>query len=405
MRRSSWVGLGVSVAVVSACGGGGGGGGSSGSSSSSSSGGALSTRCDVAPAITTPGTISVTTLASGLQNPWGLAFLPDGSGRALITERPGRMRLMQANGSLSSPIANLPAVQAQGQGGLLDVVLDPAFASNNTIYWSYSEAGTGGTSGTAVARGVLNLNTLSLSAVTVIYRQQPKLGGNNHYGSRLVFANDGSLFVTLGDRQVDPTQGAAHPAQNPDQPMGKVVRITSAGGVPPDNPFAAQSGERRYVWSLGHRNPQGATIHPLTGQLWIGDHGAQGGDEINLAQPGRNYGWPVISYGLHYGGAAIGEGAARQGMEQPLCYWDPSIAPANMVFYTAGNVPAWQGNLFVAVLKDTSLVRLSFNGTQPSGYQRIAMNARIRDVRVGPDGWLYLLTDENPGEVRKLVVQ
>ncbi len=357
---------------------------------------ATSVRCDTLPAaIPSPG-LQVATVASGLSHPWGLAFLPDGG--ILVSERPGRLRLIDPVGKLSEPIRGVPAVHAEGQGGLLDVALDPAFASNQHIYLSYAELGPRNTSGTAVYRARLDLASQSLQDGRVIFRQQPKTTGDGHYGSRLVFARDGTLFITLGDRQ------KFDPAQDRLMHLGKVVRIRSDGSVPDDNPFVTRRDVLPGIWSLGHRNPQGAALHPQTGQLWISEHGAMGGDEINIPQAGRNYGWPVISYGRHYSGMKIGEGFARAGMEQPLCYWDPSIAPGNLAFYDGKRMPQWQGNLFVTALKGQSLHRLVLDGNRITGYEKLLpdLGKRLRDVRVGPDGWLYLLTDERRGEVLRV---
>lgn len=355
-----------------------------------------SIRCDAVPVAAPSPALQVTSLVKGLNNPWGLAFLPDG--RMLVTERTGRLRLAGIDGKLSAAIQGVPEVHAQGQGGLLDVALDPAFASNQRIYLSYSESGSGGTSGTAVYRARIDLANLALHDGSVIFRQAPKTTGNGHYGSRLVFGRDGVLFVTLGERQkFDPAQDrAAH--------LGKVVRIHADGSIPADNPFAKASGVLPQIWSLGHRNPQGAALHPQTGHLWTSEHGAMGGDEINIPQPGKNYGWPVISYGRHYSGGKIGEGVAKTGIEQPVCYWDPSIAPGNMAFYTGKRIAQWQGNLFVTALKDQSLVRLTLDGNRVTGHEKLLpdIGKRLRDVRVGPDGWLYLLTDERDGEILRV---
>lgn len=394
--------------LLPACGGGGGGGttsepvlsgsGSSGSSGStgSSSGSALPQACNAQSASPAPGSLSITPVVSGLVNPWAIAFLPDG--RMLVTERGGNLRLATTAGDLSVPFTGLPAVYASGQGGLLDLILDPAFNSNNTIYFAYSE-GNSSASGTAVARAVVNLDTRVLSNVTVIYRQTPKTTGSGHYGARLVFGTDAKLYIALGERQ------KFDPAQNPLQTLGKIVRLNPDGSVPPDNPFVGNAAYLPEIWSLGHRNPQGMTRHPTTGQLWTAEHGAMGGDEINTPERGKNYGWPVISYGLNYDGSKIGEGTAKAGMEQPRCYWDPSIAPGNLVFYTGGKVAAWAGNLFVAGLKDGSLNRLTLNGNQITGQQRINIGKRVRDVRQGPDGWLYLATDESAGQILRVSVQ
>jgi glucose/arabinose dehydrogenase len=346
------------------------------------------------PLVTERGDIRVVTVAEGLEHPWGLAFLPDG--RMLVTERPGRLRTVEADGRLSAPIAGVPAVFASGQGGLLDVALDPNFADNRLIYLSYAEAGDGGTAGTAVARGRLGDGTLE--DVEVIFRQRPKVGGQNHWGSRLVFAPDGTLFVTLGERY------QKERAQNLDEHLGKLIRINPDGSVPADNPFVGRDGALPEIYSLGHRNMQGATLHPVTQRLWIVDHGARGGDEINLPEAGKNYGWPIITFGRDYSGLPIGEGTAKPGLEQPIYYWDPSIAPSGMVFYTGERIPGWQGDLFVGALKDRLLVRLEVDGTTVTHEERLLkpLRERIRDVRNGPDGYLYLLTDDADGRILRL---
>jgi aldose sugar dehydrogenase len=336
---------------------------------------------------------ALTAVSDELENPWGLAFLPDG--RLLVTERPGRLRIVAADGSLSEPLANVPDVLARGQGGLLDVALDPAFEANGTIYLSYSEPGDGG-AGTAVARA--RLADDGLQDVAVIFRQQPKVDARIHYGSRLMFAGDGTLFVTLGDR------GMRAQAQNLQSHLGKVVRIASDGTIPPDNPFLGRADALPEIWSYGHRNVQGATLDPATGQLWTVEHGARGGDEINRPEAGRNYGWPVISYGVDYSGARIGEGTEKSGMEQPLHYWDPSIAPSGMTLYTGDAFPQWRGDLFVGSLKFGHLARLDIEDGRIVGEEKLLedLDERVRDVRQGPDGNLYLLTDEDDGRILKL---
>ena len=344
------------------------------------------------------GPIRVVTVASGLENPWGLAFLPDG--RMLVTERPGRLRIVAADGKLSEPVKGVPEVYAVGQGGLLDVVLDPKFADNRLIYWSYAETD-GSVAGTAVARGRLvedGGGPARLENVQVIFRQQPKVSGPNHWGSRLVFAPDGTLFVTLGERfQRDR-------AQNLNETLGKLVRINPDGSIPKDNPFVGRRDARPEIWSLGHRNVQGAALNPETKQLWTVEHGAQGGDEINVPEAGKNYGWPIISYGRDYSGAKIGEGTAKPGLEQPIYYWDPSIAPSGMAFYNADRFPAWRGDLFVGSLKFALLVRLELDGTKITHEERLLedLSERIRDVRQGPDGLLYLLTDNPDGRILRI---
>ena len=335
----------------------------------------------------------VVTVAKGLENPWALAFLPDG--RMLVTERPGRMRVVAKDGALSAPLTGVPAVRAAGQGGLLDVVLDRDFAKNQTLYLSYSEPGDGG-AGTAVASA--KLGSAGLTDVKVIFRQVPKTSGANHFGSRIVQARDGNLFVTVGERY------QRDRAQELGVHYGKVVRIRPDGSVPPDNPFVGRAGAQPEIWSYGHRNPQGAALHPVTGLLWEHEHGAQGGDEINIPEAGKNYGWPVITHGIDYSGAPIGEGKAKAGMEQPRYFWVPSIAPSGMAFYTGDAFPKWKGNLFVGSLKFSRLVRLELDGEKVTREERLLgeINARVRDVRVGPDGLVYVLTDEGNGRLLRL---
>jgi glucose/arabinose dehydrogenase len=338
--------------------------------------------------------VTVTAVASGLEHPWGLAFLPDG--RMLVTERAGRLRYVGKDGALSEPIAGVPSVHAVGQGGLLDVILDPEFVQNSVIYLSFAERGDGDENGTAVARARLDGDRLA--DVTVIFRQQPKFASKHHFGSRLVFARDGNLFVTMGDRNSQ--RGLV---QDLGTHIGKIVRITKYGKVPQDNPFTDKKGALPEIWSYGHRNIQGATLHPETGELWVHEHGPKGGDEINLSKAGRNYGWPVITYGREYSGPAIGEGTAKAGMEQPVHYWIPSIAPSGMTIHSGNGYPAWKGQLFVGALAAQQLVRLVI---EPDGKlrseERIAIKKRVRDVREGPDGALYLLTDEDAGEVLRV---
>jgi len=339
--------------------------------------------------------VTVTAIAEGLEHPWGLAFLPDG--RMLVTERPGRLRFVGKDGALSEPIAGVPAVHAKGQGGLLDVILDPEFTQNSVIYLSYAERGEGDENGTAVARARLDGNRLA--DISVIFRQQPKFASGHHFGSRLVFARDGNLFVTTGERN-----SQRDLAQDLGTHIGKVLRITKDGAPPADNPFIAKKGALPEIWSYGHRNIQGAALYPATGELWTHEHGPRGGDEINVTRPGRNYGWPVITYGREYSGPSIGEGTEKEGMEQPLHYWVPSIAPSGMVFHSGNAYPAWKGQLFVGALAATQLVRLELD---PEGHvrseERIAIGKRVRDVREGPDGALYLLTDEDAGQVLRVV--
>lgn len=345
------------------------------------------------------GPLSVETVASGLENPWGLAFLPDG--RMLVTERAGRLRIVSRSGTVSAPVAGLPPVYATGQGGLLDVALAPDFASSGMIFLSYAEPREGA-SGTSVARARLveDGGDARLDGLTVIFRQSPAAGGSNHYGSRLVFARDGTLFVTLGDRYSRREQ-----AQDLSVHIGKIVRINADGSVPDDNPFRNRNGARPEIWSYGHRNVQGAALDPATGRLWTIEHGARGGDELNHPEAGKNYGWPVITYGRDYSGARIGEGTEKAGMEQPVKYWDPSFAPSGLAFYTGDLMPRWKGDLFAGGLAGTRLVRLKLDPTRERVIEEEVLltdlGERIRDVRQGPDGALWLLTDD-PGEGRLL---
>jgi glucose/arabinose dehydrogenase len=341
------------------------------------------------------GAVQVETVARGLENPWALAFLPDG--RILVTERPGRVRIVEPDGRVSKPLDGVPRVLARGQGGLLDVALDPRFAENRLVYLSYAEPGEGNTAGTAVARG--RLAEGKLDDVQVIYRQQPKVEGGGHFGSRLVFARDGTLFVTQGDRM-----GYRERAQDLSSGLGKIVRISADGSVPKDNPFVSRSGARPEIWSYGHRNVQSAALHPDTGQLWTVEHGARGGDELNHPEAGKNYGWPVITYGVDYSGAKIGEGAARPGMEQPVYYWDPVIAPSGMAFYTGDAFPDWKGSILIGSLTPGLLVRLTLKGGAVAREERYLgdLRERIRDVQQGPDGLIYVVTDSRDGSVLRV---
>jgi glucose/arabinose dehydrogenase len=337
----------------------------------------------------------VVTVAGGLEHPWGLAFLPDG--RMLVTERPGRLRIVGADGKLQpQPVAGLPKVAERGQGGLLDVALHPRFAENGLVYLSYNAQGPGG-HGTEVARGRLAGDRLE--DVRVIFRLEPKSGGGRHFGSRLVFDRQGLLYVTLGDR------GEQDRAQKLGDLAGKVVRIKDDGAVPADNPFVNRAGARPEIYSLGNRNVQGAALHPATGELWTHEHGPQGGDEVNVIRAGRNYGWPVITYGAEYvTGFKIGEGTRKEGMEQPLHQWTPSIAPSGMAFYTGDRFPQWKGDAFVGALRFQMLVRLRFDGEKVVTEERMLEGSvgRIRDVRQGPDGFIYLLTDSSNGLLVRL---
>jgi len=335
-------------------------------------------------------------VAHGLDHPWSLAFLPDG--RMLVTERAGRLRIVGRDGRLSAPVAGLPAIAAGGQCGLLDVLPDPKFEENALVYWSFAEPGEGGNS-TAVARG--RLQEGGLADVQLLFRQLPKVASAQHCGSRLVFARDGRLFVTLGDRFSRKDE-----AQNPANHIGKIVRIEADGRVPADNPFIGKPGVAPEIWSLGHRNVQGAALHPETGELWESKHGPQGGDEINLVEGGRNYGWPLLTFGRNYGiGTRIGEEGPKPGFEQPLKTWTPiSIAPSGMAFLTSERYPGWKGSLFIGALRGQALHRLTIEGRRVVGEERLltGLNERIRDVRQGPDGWLYVLTDSPDGRVIRL---
>jgi len=340
------------------------------------------------------GGLEVTTVAQGLEHPWGLAFLPDG--RMLVTERPGRLRIVSADGAVSAPVAGVPAVFGKGQGGLLDVAIDPQFAIDPWVYLSFSEPGEGG-GGTAVARG--RLAGAALTDVAVIFRQEPKLEAGQHFGSRLVFDREGRLYVTSGDR------GDWDNPQRLDKGQGKIFRINRDGSIPADNPLIAREGALPAIWSYGHRNVQGAALHPVTGALWQTEHGARGGDELNIPLPGRNYGWPVISLGINYNGQPIGAGEkTAPGMEQPIHSWTPSIAPSGLAFYTADRFPEWKGSLFVGALAYQRIVRLSLDGDRVVGEEPllVGFGERIRDVREGPDGFLYLLTDDAKGKLLRV---
>jgi glucose/arabinose dehydrogenase len=346
------------------------------------------------------------TVTEGLVNPWGLTFLPNG--KMLVTERPGRLRVVSADGKqMSEPVAGLPAVDPRGQGGLLDVSLDPSFATNQLIYWSYAEPRDAGENNTAVARGrFVDGAAPKVENVQVIFHQAPTLASPLHFGGRLVWGRDGTLFVTMGDRSITPGRMQA---QNMDSLIGKIARINADGSIPKDNPFVGKPGVRAEIWSIGHRNIQAATLHPATGELWEVEHGTRGGDELNVARKGKDYGWPTIAYGIEYQGPPITGGIQqKEGMEQPRYYWDPVIAPSGMVFYTGRLFPAWQNSLFIGGMGSTNLVRLTLKGEQVVGEERLLQDLqpareRIRDVRQGSDGALYLLTDSAMGRILKLV--
>ena len=344
----------------------------------------------------TSGVVRGETFASGLANPWALEFLPDG--RMLVTEKAGRLRIVGKDGRVSEPLAGVPTVASGGQGGLLDIALDPKFAENRIVYLSFSEPGDGGTAGTSVMRG--RLAETALEEVKVIYAQQPKLRGGGHFGSRLVFGRDGTLFVTQGDRQ-----GYRDSAQSLTAGQGKVVRINPDGSIPRDNPFVGRAGARPEIWSYGHRNIQAAALHPETGQLWTVEHGARGGDELNHPERGKNYGWPTITYGVDYSGARIGDGVSKEGMEQPVYYWDPVIAPSGMTFYTGDAIPGWKGSVLVGSMTPGALVRLVLDNGRVVREERYLgdLGESIRDVQQGPDGLIYAVTKGNNGRVLRIV--
>ena len=339
----------------------------------------------------------VTVVVGGLDHPWSMAFLPGGG--VLITERPGHLRLLRTPGGLSKPLAGVPKVAAQGQGGLLDVALSPDFARDRYVYLSYAESD-GSRSGTAVGRGRLSADAGALEDFQVLFRQAPKLSQGQHFGSRLVFDGKGHLFISLGENNQRPT------AQDLDKLQGKVVRLAPDGSVPPDNPFVGKAGARPEIWSYGHRNPQGMALNPWTGALWEHEHGPRGGDEINLVQAGRNYGWPLATYGINYSGQPIPEakGETLAGMEPPLYWWARSPAISGMAFYDADRFPAWRRSLFIGALADQDLIRLTLDGDRVVAEERLLgeRKARIRDVRQGPDGYVYVLTDASPGELLRL---
>jgi glucose/arabinose dehydrogenase len=340
----------------------------------------------------------VVVLAKGLVHPWAVEPLPGGD--ILVSEKSGRLRIVTAAGETRQPIVGVPAVDDGGQGGLLDVALSPSFASDRTIYWSYSEPREAGNA-TSVARGVLSADRRRLGQVRVIFRALPVYDGNKHFGSRLVFAPDGKLFVTLGERSDLPMRPQA---QQLDSHMGKILRIEPDGSAPADNPFVGRPGARPEIWTLGHRNVQAATLDSQ-GRLWEVEHGARGGDEVNLVEKGKNYGWPLVAYGEEYSGAPIPDAVtARRGFEQPVYYWDPVIAPSGAQFYTADAFPAWRGSLFVGGLVAQGLVRLALENDRVTGEEHLLAERgqRVRDVRQGPDGALYVVTDEQNGELWKL---
>jgi glucose/arabinose dehydrogenase len=337
-------------------------------------------------------------VAKGLAKPWAVEPLPGGD--LLVTEKPGRLRVVKRGGEIEKPIAGLPAVDDRGQGGLLDVALSPAFETDQTIYWSYSEPRQGGNA-TSVARGVLSKDRSALSEVAVIFRAMPTYDGTKHYGSRLAFGPDGMLYITLGERSDTPMR---QQAQQLNSHMGKVIRIKPDGSTPADNPFTGKSDARAQIWTLGHRNVQSSAFDP-EGRLWIVEHGTKGGDELNLIAKGMNYGWPLVAYGEEYSGQPIASAKTdREGFVQPVYYWDPVIAPSGAQFYTGSAFPEWRGNLFIGGLKDKFLVRLIIENDRVTGEEHFLAERgqRIRDVRQGPDGELYAVTDDNNGEIWKI---
>jgi aldose sugar dehydrogenase len=343
---------------------------------------------------TEAGRIKVETVASGLDYPWGIAFLPDGS--MLVTERVGHLRLVVKDGKVSEALAGVPKVFAEGQGGLLDVALDPDFTANRLVYLAYSEPGGPGAS-TAVARGTLTED--GLKDLKVIFRQVPKVSGGNHFGARLAFSKDGKLFITLGERFTFDT------AQDLSNHLGKIVRMNPDGSVPEDNPFLGQEDAQPEIWSYGHRNVQGAAIHPKTGKLWVSEFGPLGGDELNVPAAGGNYGWPLVSWGKHYDGRPIPNPRTRPDLADAIYQWTPVISPSGITFYTGGAIPGWEGNLLLAGLSSEAIIRLTLDGERVTAEERIPMGVRIRDVAEAPDGSVYALTDEADGKILRLTLE
>jgi len=352
-----------------------------------------------APGVTTEQALGHAVIASGLEHPWGLAWLPDGGW--LVTEKAGRMRVVGLDGAKGEPITGLPAVDARGQGGLLDVVAGPTFAQDRLIYWSYSEP-RGGGNATSVARGRLSDDRTRVESVQVIFRALPVYDGDKHFGSSLAFAPDGKLFITLGERSDRPMRPQA---QDLGSHMGKTIRINADGSVPSDNPFVGRDGALPEIWSLGHRNVQGVAVQPGTGAIWTVEHGTRGGDEVNLDRAGVNYGWPDAAYGIEYAGGAINAGNTQKaGTEQPVYYWDPVIAPGGAVFYQGAMFPGWEGNLLVAGLKEKHVARLVIQDDRVVGEERLLtdLGERVRDVAIGPDGAVWAITDEDDGKLIRL---
>lgn len=352
-----------------------------------------------APKPAQTGAWTTETLAEGLEHPWALEFLPDGS--MLVTERPGRLRIVTPDGEVSDPVTGVPEVDNRKQGGLLDVAVAPDFATNRVIYLSFSEPHEDGTNNTAVARGRLNESRDSLEDVEVIFSQYPSVHSTGHFGSRIVFQDEDTIWITMGDRQGHPVRLNA---QDPTNLIGTVARMNTDGSVPDDNPFAGHEENAPEIWSYGHRNIQGADRHPETGELWTVEHGPRGGDEINNPQPGRNYGWPTIAYGIEYSGGPVYEGITKkEDMEQPVYYWDPVIAPSGMEFYEGDLFPEWQGDLFIGGLATQRVSRLVMQDKRVVGEEWLPIGHRVRDVKEGPDGALYLVTDEANGKVMRIM--
>ena len=354
-----------------------------------------------APGVRTETPMAHTVVASGLEHPWGLALLPDG--RWLVTERPGRLRIITAAGAVNEPITGLPTVDARGQGGLLDVAVGPTFARDRLIYWSYAEPREGGNA-TAVARGRLSDDGSRVESVQVLFRALPTYDGVLHFGSSLAFDGAGHLFITLGERSDAPMRPQA---QDLGSHMGKTIRIRADGSIPADNPFVGRAGALPEIWSLGHRNVQGIAVAP-DGAVWTVEHGTRGGDEINLDRSGLNYGWPEVAYGVEYRGSPINQGlTAREGTEQPAYYWDPVIAPGGMTLYDGAMFPGWRGNLLVAALKEKHIARLVLEGDRVVGEERLMtdIGERVRDVAVGPDGAVWAITDEQNGKLVRLAAR
>lgn len=348
---------------------------------------------------TEQGTISVEEVTKGLDHPWALAFLPDNKGM-LITEKPGNLRIVSPDGTISKPLSGVPEVWAQGQGGLLDVVLSPSFATDRMVYLTFSEVGEDGKAGTAAGRGRLSTDLTKLEDFNVIFRQQPKLSVGNHFGSRMVFDRDGYLFIALGENNNRPT------SQDLDKLQGKIVRLFADGKVPPDNPFVGQKNVRPEIWSYGHRNQQGAALNPWTGTLWTNEHGPKGGDEVNIIERAQNYGWPLATHGIDYSGVPISEakGEVVEGTIKPFHVWQKSPGISGMAFYDASRFKAWDHNLFIGALASEELIRLEFEGDKIVHEERLLgdLKKRIRDVRQGPDGYIYVLTDEGDGQLLKV---